>query len=410
VSNAERPSNAGLYVVLLTAVVACLYGAYEFEALFRSYRHQPFWGLDFKGAYLVESAIFLAGDYGALWNHTANQQWQAQHGYPQLFDNNPYPPLMGVFFMPLVPLGIPLATDLWAVLQVAMTMVLGCGLGWWMLADHPARIKAGVALLFGTHLLLSAPSQIGLIHGQTGVLLTLLCAVFALAYYHGRPFLAAAALSLAISLKLYPAAQLVPVVARRDWKTVGATLAGCVAWNALVFLFVGNSFWQIYWGWCTDVLPLMPFTPMQIFTDQSFSAVFSRYAGSSGRVLGTLVGLVLIGISAWHCRSLNTPRRLALGLALGCFVQLLCVGRSWHLYHSTVWLAAALFARSQSDLRGWQTTVFALLLFPLALWESDVARSAFMFRCWTMDSGLYCALMAAMWALCVGELRKDEGR
>lgn len=389
-------------------LVSVLYGAYEFEAIFRLHRFKDFWGMDLKGGYLVEAAILQSGDWAAIWDPEINKAWQQTHGFPGTFPNSVYPPLMALVFVPMLGPTLGELSDRFAIFNACLTFSLGLGLGWWMLPGRKPLLRWGIAVVMGLQLLLSAPSQINLIHGQTGVLLTALCAAFALLYLQGRPYWGTLALSLAISLKLYPAAMLWPVLARRDYKTIAFAILTCLAFNGLVWFYVGNAWWDLYYGFL-KILRSLPNTTIDNFTDQSLLGVMGRYLGPGlGGVPATLAGLTILGLSFWKSQGPLSPRQQNLAFSMGCFAQLLCIGRSWHCYHTTLWLALALYARGQTRLDTARTTWLVTLMWPIAMWDSDLAVSAGLWRWWLMDSGVFCFLMAVMWALMWHDLQNPD--
>lgn len=386
---------------------AIVKGMGQFLITLTVYRHLPFFGVDFKAAFLVFAAMLADGAYSALYNTAANQAWQEAHGCPGLFLWFANPPLMGVVLTPYVNVPVPEAVDQWFFFNLRLAVGLGLLLGLWMGRALPAGARALLGLTGALAFLTSAPVLACLIYGQMGLVLTTLSAGFCLASLKNRKVLAAALLSLAISLKIYPAALLLPSLARRDWRQVGFTLLGCILWTLSIWFYLGNACWQVLATFAREVLPKLQVTG-GVATDESLLGVCSRLLGPAGPTIGQLLSLLLIGTSLWHWRKTSGENQWALSLALACYVQCLCVGRSWAHYHPVLWLALTLVAHSQPRLRSRPIGLTLALLLPIALWECDVASQEMDWRLWSASTGVYTLLMLLQYAVCLWELRRQQ--
>lgn len=202
-------------------------------------------------AFVVQSRTLRGfGDF-EVFSHAA---WAVWTGFPlyDVLDGHgwayQYPPafaiLMGFFGSPMPggaeaawTLPYPVSVAIWYAISLASLLlaahvaalaverhggiVMGGGrTGWW-------RLRVGAA----ASVLLVAGSSF--VQGQPTTLIVLLCALFLKLYADGRIVGAAAAIALAASFKLYPAALLFIPLLRRDFRT----LAAAGGWGA-VFLLV----------------------------------------------------------------------------------------------------------------------------------------------------------------------------
>lgn len=371
------------------------------------YRHLPFFGVDFKGAFLLFAAMLADGSYASLYDVAANQAWQEAHGGPGLFYQFVNPPLLGVALAPYVSVPVPEAVDQWFFFNLRLAVALGFLLGLWAGPNLPMRARILLGIVSASAFLTSAPVLACLIYGQIGLVLTALSAGFCWASVKNRKALAAGLLSLAISLKVYPAALLLPALARRDWRTLGFTVLGCLLWGVCLWFYVGNAVWEITGSFFRIVLPQLQATG-GIVTDQSLLGVCSRLMGPAGATIGQLLGLLLIGTAVWNCRKVLGEKQVALSLALACYVQCLCVGRSWAHYHPVLWLALALLSYSQPRLSTRPVGLAVALMLPIAMYECDVASQAMEWRMWSASVGFYSLLMLLLYGLCLGELRRQQ--
>ena len=370
------------------------------------YRHLPFFGVDFKDAYLVQAHMLADGAYGALYHPQANLAWQEAHGFRGTFSEIPYPPLVGALLSIYLDVTVPEAVDAWFWTNLRIALLLGAALGLWLGWKDSGNTRLVWALAGSACFVLSAPVLACLIYGQGGLVLCALSLGYCFFYVRGRSLAAAACLAPAISLKIYPAALLLPALARRDWKLLGATMAGFFLWTCSVSLSLGSAWWGVTREFYFGLLPHLSDTA--VLTDQSLRGVLSRWLGAPGAWLSTFLSLAVITLTIRTSRSAETPRQRSLALALAIFVQCLCIGRSWAHYHVILWPALVLIGRSQADLA---TNVFFaqfLLMMPIALWECDVAPSGMEWRLSSAKTGIYCLLMFAQWAICIWELRRQQ--
>lgn len=401
------PKALQLASLLILQLFILYAGLIQLLICIQAWRHAPFFGVDFKEGYLVTAHMHAEGLYAQLYDKQACSDWQIAHGFRNLFSPILYPPLMGGMLAPYAGVPVPDAVDQWFWSNLRLALGVGAGLGLWLAWSRPnwQRLLAGLAgaLCFS----LSAPVLDCLIYGQTGIFLTAISLGYCWFYGRGLRVWAAACLSLAISLKVYPAALLLPALARRDWRLLGFTALGCLLWSASVGLYIGSA----WWGLISTFLKLVPNlagvggNP----TDASLSGACMRWLGPQfGKTIGSLLSLALIGLTLLIDGKSRGRRQLYLGLALAIYVQCLCVGRCWPHYHMVLWLALVLSALSQDrKLSGFLMAQW-LLMMPIALLDCDVASWGMELRLASAEAGLFCLLPLLQWGLCLMELRRQQ--
>lgn len=151
---------------------------------------------------------------------------------------SPYPPVFAVAALPLSLLPYWLVPPLWLAASYALLLPIGRRLG----------------LSRGWSLALAAwpPVMTVLSIGQVEVALLAVCLLGWQAGRRGQDGRAGLWLGLAAALKLYPALFLLPFVARRRWRLVGAAAAVGLAAQAVNLALVGPA---ALWRYYTAVLP-----------------------------------------------------------------------------------------------------------------------------------------------------------
>lgn len=409
-------------VAILTATAALLmYVWFRYEdqiSLWTIYPGLPFFGRDFFGSYLVEAAMLKSGAYTSLWDVPANTAWQASHGFPGIFTDCPYPPLLASLFIPLTSMPAQAATLFWFHINATLTWILGVSLGWWSGRALGRWTRIALALAGGAALALSASSLDCLFSGQAGILVTGVTALYAWAEFAGRRRLAAVFLSLGISLKIYPVVFLLRPIISRDVKFLSQVAAGCVFWTLPVIAYTGASGPWIFYQYFSQMVTHLPFTGVTV-EDQSLIGAMARLFGpEAGPRLGQVASLMLIGTTAWRIhRTPDVPAGRAYAIALLVMLQVLCLGRSWPHYHVALALTVACFLVSRRP----QFNIQMLILFSLIGFQGMVDgevtshNADILLRQQILTASLPCLANSAVWLLLLlapptsDDLKSDTG-
>lgn len=362
----------GLTCLLAFAVI--WFGWSDHYSLWTIYPSRPIWGRDFYAGYLTEAAILRDGALEAIWNPKLNAAWQVKHGFPNVFNELPYPPLMALFWVPATYLTPYDAVSSWFYCNILMAFVIGCWSVWIAAYSLKWKERLLLSVVAGSSLIFAAPSMDVILSGQMSLFLVLLLLIFISNYTAGRKVIAAAALALAISLKIYPFIFTLVPLARRDYKFVGGVAAGCLLLLAPFLVYTGSKGLGAYTEYFTQVLPTLAGTGSAL-SDQSIKGVAIRYLGDIGGPLGTLGSLLMLAISAYFLRR----RRLELTadcsyiFAVVSLLQICCIGRSWPNYHVILWPTVAFAYRAKIN----PQAVLGLLglVFIQALFDGEVTGS-----------------------------------
>ncbi len=243
----------------------------------------------------------------------------------------------------------------WFVLQALGLVVVTAGLARWV-----GGRDGQLALLLVPVLLASLPTMLGLQFGQFHVATLLLSIAAMICFEERRPAAGGGLLAVAIVSKLSPAFLLVYLLARRRWREVAWTLAGCAVFSAVALAFL---------GWA----PFQAFLSYQLPRLQSGEA-FSFYEANElvvSRNLG-IPGLVA------KLHFLGAPGMThALGAALGWVFTLALLWLAWaagrrvegRVAGARVWLALLTLGAFRSPLAPPYVTLSTLWLLTLLAGE-----------------------------------------
>lgn len=319
------------------------------QALWYIYPDSPIYGKDFYASWLIQSRMMLDGAFADIWVPQLNEAWQRAHGIRPLFNECPYPPLLAILTMPLTGFEVRTAVDILLYVNMTLGLLSGTALTAWALGPRARTPSGAVTALFtGIAFTLGAPNFDTLVSGQAGLLTLSLTGLFAWAFSAQRPRLAAAILSLAVSLKVYPAIFLLWPLMRRDWKFLGWFSLGMLVWTLPVWLVAGRHCPELLLTYITKVAPRAAAVSAQdAYTNQSVANVLGRWTGNHG--LGRLISLAVLGLGAATVYRLPHHRRgLFHAMALCSLLQLLALGRSWPHYHGVLFLAGVCLWKAEA--------------------------------------------------------------
>ena len=216
--------------------------------------------MDFRVYYFGAEGVF--DGTRPMYGQTSGMGWPMHYRYPPVF----------LFLArPLNLLPLPWAAGLWVILKCGALFLLIRAL-WNRLGQTPAKAAWLVPLL------LAGPYVVEeLRYGNAQSYIFVLTAA-ALLMLPATPVLAAAALALAISVKVWPLYFVPYLAAQREWKTVGWTLAIVVALllvPALYFGFNGNL--ELLAQWTGQELSTQTGQAEIWFPSQSLRGVLMRF-------------------------------------------------------------------------------------------------------------------------------------
>ncbi|MFN8611167.1 MAG: glycosyltransferase family 87 protein [Vulcanimicrobiota bacterium] len=403
--------NRALLLVCALALLIAWNGYQDHQALYNFFPARPIFGRDLYGSYLVEAAMLKDGAYSSIWVAEANSRWQLSHGWPNIFNDSPYPPLMALLWVPATYTSLYHAVMGWFYANMVLMFLLGCTLAWFATPSLAPRRRLVFSLLASPALFFSAAAMDCFLSGQLTSLLLATLTGFSICYCLQLGWLAAFFLALSISLKVYPVIFLLVPIVLRDWVCLRRIGLCLVLLTLPLFVYCGLSAFGLYLQYLTQVLPGLVSTPASSVSDQSLKGVLIRLLGPAGGPIAMTVGLAIIAISIWRIRQwpASALATRAYALALVSLIQLTCIGRSWPNYHVALALTLAMSARAQLPA---SVTLASLLLYTLqALADGEVTTTTngIYFRNWIMESGTTLAINLGWWSLLTGLVRPPQG-
>jgi hypothetical protein len=182
-----------------------------------------------------------------------------------------YPPLFLFFAWPFTLLPIPIASAVWGVLRLTAILLLIRAL--WKRLGPASSIAAWLVPL-----LLAGPYVIEDLRYGNAQTFTFALAGAALLLVSSAPLLAAFALGLAISIKVWPLYFVPYLVARREWKVAGGALAFTAALLLLPSMYFGfGSNLDLLAEWTRQELSTQTGQSEIWFPSQSLRGVLMRY-------------------------------------------------------------------------------------------------------------------------------------
>ncbi len=257
-----------------------------------------------------------------------------------------YPPALALFMLPLAEVGPVAAFWIWlVVLVIASTALFWVGLSW--MKNPSSGLAFAYSLVFG----LSFPWLHDLHWGQVSTIVWALSLFGLRAWSLGQNRRAALALSLAVSIKIFPVCLLLPLVLGKDRKCLMQVAGFCGLWLvALPLLMLGlDSTWHFY-GALGDRLATK--SGEHLFSGEFWGPRMSQFApavlsrawgGAQGiwLVLAWVLPLFTLGLilKAVH-------RRLQFGDRATAVILVVCATPLWlspSWIHYFVWLPCAQF-------------------------------------------------------------------
>ncbi len=252
----------------------------------------------------------------------------------------------------------------WFVLQALGLVVVTAWLARWV-GGRDGRL----ALLLVPVLLAALPTMLGLQFGQFHVATVLLSIAAMICFEERRPVVGGGLLAVAIVSKLSPAFLLVYLLARRRWREVAWTLAGCAIFSGVALAFLG---WAPFQAFLSYQLPRLQSGEAFSFYEAN-ELVVSRNLG----IPGLVTKLHFLGVPGMTH---------ALGAALGWVFSLLLLWLAWaagrrvegRVAEARVWLAILTLGAFRSPLAPPYVTLSTLWL--LTLLAGDIRGR----RSWTV--------------------------
>jgi hypothetical protein len=385
--------DAGARLVIMAAAV----GFYAYYGLYKMlFVHFELVGGDFlRGCFAASN--FLAG--------------RTLYQMPEKVNPFYYPPLAVLLYLPLCALGRNVAKAAWFSLTHAM--ILAAALVTYRLLCGASRRDALLATCaaFG----FSMPLQGLILTGNANVVIWLGLTFVCSAIVSGRLGVAPGVLAACTWIKLYPAALVLPLAWRGDWRAVGR--------YAVIVLALGVTSLAVFG--LGDHLVFLRQLPgldryVGVFSAASFAFVLKLSAGEHSsswiQVLNLLFALAVVGLCWAHSVRASwgeTDRgSLALDMMLIMVAIILATPASWLFYHAFLvlpqalvlflWLRgrrlrwAALFGVLSVLIDGWEVVVYQLPLAPGGLTIREVGERRAEFE------ALYPMLYAIPFALTAG--------
>lgn len=355
--NSSRSEAWVLFAALLVIILGLVaWRAPECSQVWTVVRHRPIFGRDVRGAFYVGAAAYRDGKV-RIYDESALAAWEQSRGTQHLFSAE-YPPLTYLMFVPLAGFSIDVAVQAVFFANLALlvlTVALLCALlarrlGWRAAALMFPPLLAG-SLVF-------SPTMDCLVAGQISILILFLLTLFAMAYTGGKRDLSALPLALAISLKLTPAALLLYLVVRRDWRTLGLTLLWMLGTLVPVVLYLRSP------SIIADYIAILPSVarPVIAYTNQSCAGFVGKFMLANdfwstqtgdptlARTMVMAAVVVVLGLSVGAVRrQKDNPARVSGELGVFLMAALLCLGRSWPNYHVNLLLAFVLLFLYAAD-------------------------------------------------------------
>lgn len=252
-----------------------------------------------------------------------------------------YPPLLGLLLVPLVPLGLGTASDVWFLANEGL-FLLSLAL---LVRSLELRMRSPqtYALLIGA--LNFQPVIETLLRGQIDIVFLFLVVLAWLGFSRGSK-LVGASLAVATMLKIYPAFLLAFFVLKRQFRTVVVFAISCFLLVALSGTFTG---WGPMWRYVTEVL-IVPTPAVPSPENQSLNGFVSRlFIPGPGVQVGlavpfpawtlllwVLLGAAILVATLWFIWRTPASDCLGIGLQFSAMfpLMLLLWPRSWIHYET----------------------------------------------------------------------------
>ncbi|MDH3716537.1 MAG: glycosyltransferase 87 family protein [Planctomycetota bacterium] len=200
-----------------------------------------------------------------------------------------YPPMLAYLWLPLSCVDLATASRVWFFVNLLLTVVLA-----WQLVcilQINARLAATVAVFAA--LLIYPPQSIGMVLGQSHVLLAVVLIGSYLAVRANYQVAAGLLLALAISLKLFPALVVLAYLAAGHRRAAWTAVVTCICWCVLTFRQHGEY---------VDQFVLQPFYPYAAAFNVSMMGLTKRLFAPSKYAVpvvdAPLIGLTVFLVSA----------------------------------------------------------------------------------------------------------------
>lgn len=248
----------------------------------------------------------------------------------------PYPPVALLFFYPFVEISLFIAGKIYFVLSfvsLILTIIL-------LLRAFNVPLRSLLSLFIFILFFNFFPTKFSLVMGQLNIFILLLLTLFIYWYKTNRKYLSGLALSLAISLKIFPFLIVPYLAVKKEWKILKALIIALLTIASIVYLLVPYSVIEAFF---TNTIPTLLQTGGGMgYYDQSLSAFLARLIGPESVHLARIIGAITIIFTLlviWMKRSYKELDLLMIGVFI--ILNVLLNGFAWQ--HHFVWLLIPFF-------------------------------------------------------------------
>ncbi|WKN56862.1 glycosyltransferase family 87 protein [Rhodococcus opacus] len=268
-----------------------------------------------------------------------------------------YAPFAAILFAPMAEIDPAVLQALWCALNL--------GLVWWMVKVALSKLDVArpelLALLSMGPVLLLEPMRSNFDFGQINIILMALVVADCTGVIPKR--FRGVAIGLAAAVKITPAAFLLVLLVRRDFRSIGRSLA-------TILVTVGLGFWLLpqssVWFWTTEFFATGRAGAPDFFRNQAVTGVIARL-GAEGRlasILWVLSAAVIVSAAAWSAYRFTRSGEHLIALSVVALASLLAAPFAvTHHWAYSILLIPILIApqyRSWRPLIGAATLIFLI--------------------------------------------------